>query len=377
MSGIRLGVVGLGAVAQAVHLPLVQRRWDLFDLVAVADLSAGQRDAIGDRLGIPPERRHASVGELIAAGGVDAILLLSSGSHGGPALAAIQAGIPVFCEKPLALSLAEADALAAAEEAAGRPMLLLAYMKEYDPAVRAAAAELERIGTVRFAEVEVLHPSGGTQLAYANLRPSPADVDAATIARLRRLDEDAVDRAIGAHTPPDLRSAYANLVLGSLVHDIAVLRHLVGPIDRVDDAVLWDGGGEVRSVDIGGWIGDVRARLHWHYLPDYPAYRETVALHGDRGSVQLVFTVPYLLNAPTELTVVTREGGGECRAVHRDVTEAFEEELVAFADMVGREVPPPTSIREGATDTRTALRIARALARGRGVELGGEAARED
>ena len=39
MRRIRLGVLGLGAVAQAVHLPLIARRPDLFELVSVCDLA--------------------------------------------------------------------------------------------------------------------------------------------------------------------------------------------------------------------------------------------------------------------------------------------------------------------------------------------------
>ena len=46
---IRLAVLGLGAVAQAVHLPLLAKRPDLFTVAAIADLSPEVTDAIGDR----------------------------------------------------------------------------------------------------------------------------------------------------------------------------------------------------------------------------------------------------------------------------------------------------------------------------------------
>lgn len=50
---IRVGVVGLGAVAQSVHLPLIARRWDLFELTAVADLSPSLVAEIGAQYGVP------------------------------------------------------------------------------------------------------------------------------------------------------------------------------------------------------------------------------------------------------------------------------------------------------------------------------------
>ena len=44
---VRLGIAGLGAVAQAVHLPLIERLRDAFEISAIADLSPSLTDAIG------------------------------------------------------------------------------------------------------------------------------------------------------------------------------------------------------------------------------------------------------------------------------------------------------------------------------------------
>ncbi|MDT7631551.1 MAG: myo-inositol 2-dehydrogenase / D-chiro-inositol 1-dehydrogenase, partial [Pseudonocardiales bacterium] len=48
---LRLGIVGLGAVAQLVYEPILARRRDLFEIVGVAELSRAVRDAVGGRLG--------------------------------------------------------------------------------------------------------------------------------------------------------------------------------------------------------------------------------------------------------------------------------------------------------------------------------------
>ena len=63
---IRVAVAGLGAVAQAVHLPLLARRWDLFEVAAVSDLSAGLRDAL--RLTLEERRGSECEANLGAAG---------------------------------------------------------------------------------------------------------------------------------------------------------------------------------------------------------------------------------------------------------------------------------------------------------------------
>jgi predicted dehydrogenase len=370
---IRIGVAGLGAVAQSVYLPLIARRWDLFELVAVTDLSATLREQIGDQYGVAPKRRHASYEDMLAAGGLDGVLILTSGSHGTPALQAIDAGIAVFCEKPIAFSRAEINLIIEAEARVGRPMLLLAYMKEYDPALRRLSTELPELDDIRYAEVEVLHPSAPSQLAPANLRPPARDIPAEALAPLIARDALALDAAIGADATADFRRLYADVIIGSLIHDISALRSLLGPIGEIDSVRQWDNDSGPGSIEVSGVVGRTRLNLHWHYLPDYPAYHETITLHHARGSLQLEFAAPYLLNAPTELRIVKRDGAGESRRVVRDVTEAFETELVAFHRLVTDAIAAPTTAREGSLDLAVAQRIARVLGSSRSIPVAGEA----
>jgi myo-inositol 2-dehydrogenase/D-chiro-inositol 1-dehydrogenase len=137
-SRVRLGVVGLGAVAQAVHLPLLAKHRDRFEITAVCDLSAALTGAVTGRFGLEAADRFGSAEELLDRGRVDAVLVLTSGSHGQIAGAALRRGLAVLCEKPLAFTLAEADELAGLDGPAGA-RLQLGYMKLYDPAVQRAA----------------------------------------------------------------------------------------------------------------------------------------------------------------------------------------------------------------------------------------------
>lgn len=372
---VRLGVVGLGAVAQSVHLPLIQRRWDLFELTAIADLSPTLRANVGAQFGVAPEHRHATLGRMLDAEQLDGVVILTSGSHGAPALEAIERGVAVFCEKPIAFSLAEVDALADAERAAGRPRLLLAYMKEYDPAVEALRAELPELSSIRYVDVEVLHPSAAAQLSFANLQPAVQDFDREVLAALRARDAQAVDVALGVHAPASLRSLYTDVIAGSLIHDISLLRSLLGPVVSIDSAIQWGDDNDNGSLEFGGTIA-AGARVHfsWNYLPDYPSYHETVRIHHAAGSLELQFTVPYLLNAPTSLRITTKVGGAERRTVSCDVTEAFEIELARFHALVTHGQTPRSGVAEGRQDLITAQAMARTLASAQGVELGGEAA---
>lgn len=371
---VRVGVVGLGGIAQTAHLPLLRRRWDLFDVTAVADLSQDRCDTVGASLGVPPERRFADLVTMLDSGAVDAVVLLTGGSHGPETLECVRRGIPVLCEKPLAFTVAEADAIAEAEAQQSRPLVLVGYMKEYDDAVVRAAAAIPTTG-IRAVDVEVLHPADGAQLAFANLLPAPADVDPTRLATLTDQTAQVVDAALGTKAPAMLRTLYTNVLLGSIVHDVSLLRHLLGGIDTVDGARHWPPEVMPGSIELSGTIAD-GARLHigWHFIPDYPAYRETVTIHHASGSVQLVFAVPYVLNLPTELTVVSSTGTGEERATSRASTEAFENEIVAFHAMVVHKVAPSSGVAQGRADIVTGQQMAQALAQSLGVVLGGECA---
>jgi myo-inositol 2-dehydrogenase/D-chiro-inositol 1-dehydrogenase len=57
---LRLGILGMGSVAQAVHLPLLARRSHLLEVAAVCDLEQVVLHAIGDRYGIARDRRFTS-----------------------------------------------------------------------------------------------------------------------------------------------------------------------------------------------------------------------------------------------------------------------------------------------------------------------------
>ena len=373
-SRVRVGLVGLGTVAQAVHLPLLRTRPDLFEVTALADLSAELALRVAERFGLGRAARFCSVGKLLDSGRVDAVLVLTSGSHGQVAAAALQRGLPVLCEKPLAYTLAEADTL---ERLAGqgRVPLQLGYMKLYDPAVQAAQRELAaHRPALRAVDVTVLHPSGPSQLVHAHLEGPAGDVPAATQAALLEETARLQERALGP-APAELRTLYSDVLLGSVVHDLAVVRLLAGDPQRVEHVDVWpDGAWSSVAVD-AVLPGGVRLSLRWHYLDRYPAYREEVRLHHEQGSIALTFPSPYLLNAPTVLTVTDLDGEAVRTREDRSTVEAFEQELVAFHRLVTDGQAVAAGIAEGRADILTCQRIVRCLAERRGVELAGEAAR--
>ena len=376
---LRVGVAGLGAVAQAVHLPLLARLPETFQVAAICDLSANLTTVLGERYRVPAANRFRDVETMLDAVELDGLIVLTSGSHADVAAAALERGLPVLCEKPLALTRAEADRLASLEgpERDGE-RLMLGYMKLYDPAleeaVRVARDPNGPMGALRAVDVTVLHPSSESQLAHAHLLAPPDDIDPATLAGLREASRRLEAEALGP-AAAELGSLYSGILLGSIVHELAVVRAVAGDpvaIDRVD---TWPEDTWPPSVAVEGRFADgARLAIGWHFLPDYPAYREDVRFHYERGSIELAFPAPYLLHAPTALVVTT--GGGETRRRARldSIDEAFERELLAFAAMVTDGVRARSGIADGRTDIVTCQRAIARLADQRGLGIGGEAA---
>ena len=97
---VRVGVVGVGMIGQD-HIRRLTRVLSGVDVVAVSDVDAGRARAVAG--GLRDAAVHATGEELVADDRVDAVVVCSWGeTHEQYVLAAIAAGKPVFCEKPLA-----------------------------------------------------------------------------------------------------------------------------------------------------------------------------------------------------------------------------------------------------------------------------------
>mgnify|MGYP001444607724 CR=1 FL=1 len=125
MSGapeFRVGVLGLGAIAQVGHLPILTRLPGV-RVVAVYDIDRAKATAIASRFGGP--RVHRSDVDLVRDDEIDAVIVCTpSHLHESQALAALEAGKHVLVEKPLALDATGVERLATAAERAGRTLMV-------------------------------------------------------------------------------------------------------------------------------------------------------------------------------------------------------------------------------------------------------------
>ncbi|HEX7091648.1 MAG TPA: Gfo/Idh/MocA family oxidoreductase [Longimicrobiales bacterium] len=127
---VRIGLLGTGAIAQVVHLPVLAQLAGA-RVEAVCDVDRSKAAAIASRFGIPRVYRRDE--EVFAADDLDAVIVCTpSHMHQEQAIAALEAGKHVLVEKPLALDSAGAARVVEAAERAGRT-LMVAMNTRYRP----------------------------------------------------------------------------------------------------------------------------------------------------------------------------------------------------------------------------------------------------
>ena len=115
---LRVGLFGCGRIAGYFHAPILARLPGV-TVTALADRDAGARKRFAAIL--PGATLYADWRRPLELGEVDAaVICLPPAQHAPAAIAAFEAGAHVYVEKPLALTLAEADAMIAAQQASGR-----------------------------------------------------------------------------------------------------------------------------------------------------------------------------------------------------------------------------------------------------------------
>ena len=126
---------------------------DGVEIVAICDRDAGRLNEAGDQFGI--ERCYSDANQMFADGGFDFVdIATTAPSHRPLVEAAAKAGVHIICQKPFAENMADARAMGAAAEAAGKVLMVHENFR-WQSAVRAAIDALRSgaIGTPFFGRV--------------------------------------------------------------------------------------------------------------------------------------------------------------------------------------------------------------------------------
>jgi predicted dehydrogenase len=252
---IRIGLVGCGAISTQ-HIEAIEVL-EGTRLVGVVSASADRARAVGERHGVPWSTR---LEDLLERDDVDAVTICTpSGMHPAQALAALRAGKHAVVEKPIALTVADADAVVREGRQRGLVVATISQ-RRFEPAVRAlrSAVEAGALGQLVLIVAEGLYH-----------RPQ-SYYDSAAWRGTRELD--------------------GGVLMNQAIHTVDLVRWIGGPVASVAGHVATLGH-EMEAEDtasvsvrfVSGALGAIFATTC--VTPEHPV---DLRVYGDRGHVRLV-----------------------------------------------------------------------------------------
>ncbi len=356
MTQIGIGIIGCGKATQALHLPSLQQLSARLRIHAICDTSAVVAQEMALRCGGAYWTTDPAA--VLADGRVDAVLVSNPNRfHVSTSKAALASGKHVLLEKPAAMSLAELDALIAAEEGAGR-IVQVGYMRRFAPGYTLARERMAALGSIRTARVYDLIDAGLQLIADTTdlIRDPSADPN---VLNLNQDEAGTIRQAIG-EAPVETGNAY-QLLLRLGCHDLSTMRGLLGrprgvlhAVTRFNGAYLgatFDYGDFVCRLDLG--LNIVRTS------------RIGIEVMGEAGILNLDYQLPYVRHMPARLTTtLTNTAGDDVTTVDESRgKDQFVGEWLAFADAIAHAQAPVNTLRDAREDLEIAGDIAGALAR--------------
>jgi predicted dehydrogenase len=350
MTRLKVGIAGCGLVTQVEHLPNLINLPRLFEVVAIADPSATVRNALAERYGI---RAFDSAAAMMDAG-LDAVVIATPDAyHADLAVAALERGLHVFSEKPLAYNTADIARIAAARDKAGRVMQV-GYMKRFDPAYRMLCDLLGKVASpLRAVTVDVLD-SGSDPFVDHHDMVVADDISPELIAEGAARRAAQVKVALGTDADPLATRGFSGPYSSSLVHDLNLVQ---GLLDAAGTRMGKPVGAAFIAGNSGGYLSakldptDGLVTMTWAATPQLAYYCERISLIYDDRNFELRFPSPYLNHHPTAL-IERRANGLALEEIHHrpSYAEPFVEELKAWHAAIVEGTPVVNTVEQAATD---------------------------
>jgi predicted dehydrogenase len=337
MNQLRVGIVGCGEVAQIVHLPSLYRLADKFRVTALCDVSQTVLDGVGDHWNVA--QRFLRYEDLIARSDVDVVLVANPHAYHTPVtLAALAAGKHVLVEKPMSLSLADADDIIAAQQRSGL-VVQVGTMRRYAPAFLQACQLVREWKEIHLARVHDVIGHNRLIIEKTSRVIRGADIPQSILEEGKTMERAGVAAAIG-DVPPELYMAYM-LMLGLSTHDTSAMRELLGMPQGVLHASQRRGGLYLTATfDYGSYVCQFETGVD--SIARFDCYLEA---YTENKVLRVQYDTPYVVNLPIRLCLT--EADGESGVVQRDIHpawgDAFVLEWEAFYDNVIKGQVPKTS----------------------------------
>ena len=162
---LRAGVIGTGSVAQNAHLPVYEND-ERINLVAIADLDISSRKAVAEEFDI--EHTYSEGTQMLSEEDLDIVSICTPpATHEDFFITAADAGVNIYCEKPMAISVEAAKRMVSAAESAG-VVTQIGYTRPYVENFKTVLSLLENsiLGDIRSLHTYRIRVPPGAQWNY-------------------------------------------------------------------------------------------------------------------------------------------------------------------------------------------------------------------
>ncbi|HEY4357147.1 MAG TPA: Gfo/Idh/MocA family oxidoreductase [Acidobacteriaceae bacterium] len=323
---VRYAVVGIGWISQTAFLPGVEHTGNS-EVTAFVTSHEEKAARVGEKYGVDSIYSYDEYDQLLASGSIDAVYLATPNfDHTGYAVRALDAGIHLLLEKPMATCVEDCEKIIAASERSGAK-LMIAYRLHHEPGTLKAfaVARSGRLGHLRYFNSSFSQPVSGQNHRAKNgywAGPVP-DMGPYPINTARNLfgAEPLEVSAMGIKSDPERFRDF---------HDTVAV-NLRFPGDRLASMVMSYNGADLDDFRIVGTLGDLFSQ---------PAFQVGAAME----------------HITTIGTHKTEESFPK--------TDHFGGELKYFSDCILNNRRPKADGEEGLLDIRVIAAVERALETG-------------
>ena len=344
---LRIGFVGVGGMGQCAHL----KNYAVLDeceVAALAELRPDVRQKVAERYGVP--KAYGDHGEMLAAEKLDGIVASQPFSrHGVLVPELLEAGVPVFTEKPLAASIEVGERIVDAVRKSGTWMMI-GYNKRSDPGIMFAKAEIGRLeetgelGEMKYVRI-TMPPGDWIQGGFDDLIRGDAPAGAL------EYDPPASDmdeKAFGEY------KAFVNYY----IHQVNLMRHLMGEPYEVKYA---DPAGVILAALSQGGVAGCIEMSPYNTTVDW---RESALVCFEKGYVRIDLAAPLAASRASRVEILRDPGsGGRPETVAPDLpwVSSMRQQAANFLAALRGEKEPLCGPEEALEDLKVARDYLRLL----------------
>jgi predicted dehydrogenase len=337
---VKIGFVGVGSMGQCAHLKNYVTVPDC-EVVAIAEMRKNLATRVAQKYGIP--KVYSTHEEMFEKEKLDGIVSAQQFTrHGIIVPQLLNAGVPIFTEKPLAGSLQAGEKAVNAMKASGT-WHMVGYHKRSDPATMYAKAEIERLKASgelgRLTYVRILH-CGGDWVANGFIDLVHSNDPGAQL----EWDPPASDMDQNAY------NEYVSFV-NYWIHQVNLLRHLLGEPYQVKYA---DPPGRLL---IGQSDSGITCTIELSPFRTTVDWVETALVAFEKGYVKIDLPAPLASNRPGNVEIFKDPGDGvtpQKMSPQLPWIHAMRQQAMNFVRAIKGEIKPMCDSVEALEDLKVA-----------------------